>query len=839
MDAAGKLDFDFEQLDFKEILKTNWAFVAAGAIAMLGFWLRFSPAQGMQYLQALDPYMIFRLSQHLALEGTFPQLDFLRYFPYAAPTYTLNQGDILIPAVLYQFGPSMFMSYLEWGKMYPAIMGGLGVFASFLFAREVWDDYAGVFSAFFLATVAGAMHRTSAGFFEKEPLGTFLMLMSMYFFVRCWKRKEKFTGIFSGVMLGLFTISWGGSKMLWLLYPMVVGVVALMDRDIEQLIMAYTPTVLVGAGLAAALNPSRFWFTSTFFLVNLGMLGLVWTRFLAEELQLVEKEQLSYLVPSISVLGGVLLLASPLYSKFLGSKVMGLIGTVTVSNSGTDVIAGTVAENQGATLSQIIGQLGALPAAQINTGLGLLGHLVGPWTLSFIGTAMLGTIFALMVGKRFNVLDDSEIQLLSYYKLLASIFLLWIISFSIFFKESIFLAVVPATLVFIVAATLNYAWNEMEGTFKIPENWYVILPFFWVITNVLAAVTRSRLVFLSTFSVAVVGGYAASKAFKGLKELDYSKIDPENAKELKAGLLAAIVGAIMLVNGASGFAAAQGISGSPNSAWMDNLDWMENETPEGSVILSWWDYGYYFESIGRRAAAADGGNQKYYSDEVFGKTNYPIADFLTGTDPMNHTDLLERHSIDYIVLDSRMLGKYGAVSQIANRDNSEFSAMRMASTNNVRPGLGNGSAAFTAQLPRTAVYAELESSGNSISFENPPIVESVYGRGRVDCTLTEENGITRFDTPSNQTAKLPKVWFDRPAEQREVVEVCAAEHPYYSFERGMSGGTAQIVLVPKNIVESNLVDLYLMNGQGIDYVEPVPEGSNGYVRAWEVDLEGQ
>lgn len=837
MDAAGYID-NLKQKDFEETVKNNWAFLAAGAIAVFGFWLRYRPIQSIQYLQALDPYMIFRMSQHLALEGNLPQLDFLRYFPYAAPTYTLNQGDILIPALLYQFGPQFFMDYLTWGKIYPALMGGLSIFAAFLLGREIWDDYAGVFSALFLATIAGGLYRTSAGFFEKEPIGTFLMLMSMYFFIRCWRREEKYTGIFSGLMLGFFTISWGGSKMLWLLYPMVVGTVALFDRDIKQLVYAYTPTVLIGGLVGAALNPSRFWITTTFFLVNLGMLGLLWSRFLAEHLELVEEDQLQYVVPGLSVLGGIVMALSPLFSSFLGSRVMKLYRAATQQVSGSDVIAGTVAENQAATLSQIVGQLGALPATQVNPALGILGNLVGPWPLSFLGTAMLGTGFALLLGKRFGVFEQEEMTSKTYYKLFTSVLLLWIIGFSVFFQQSVLIAVVPSIAIFAVVAGAHYMWTGMDETISVPTSWHLVLPFFWVITNVLAAVTRSRLVFLSTFSVAVVAGYAFSRAFKKLKEMDYSEIDPENTFEIKVGVLGLLLAALVVVNGASGFAASQGISGSPNQAWMDNLDWMENQTPEGSVVLSWWDYGYYFESIGRRAAVADGGNQKYYSTDTYGKTNYPIADFLTSGNASNHTDLLERHSVDYIVLDSTMIGKYQAVSQIAHRDNSKFDSMRTASSRNIRQGVGNGTAQFRSNLQGTSIYASFESTGSSLRLEGAPTIESVYGRGTADCVLTDE-GRQSYDVPDNQTAKLPAVWFQRDASRGEAVEVCLAEHPYYSFERGMAGMQSQMVMVPKNIADSSLVKLYLMNGAGIEFVEPVPEGSNGYVRAWEVDLEGQ
>ena len=255
-----------------EGLKTNWAVLAVVSIFSVALWLRYLPEQGMQGLQALDPYYIFRVSQHLAYEGSIPQTDFLMYFPYNAPFFFHYIGEIITPTVGYWMGGSLlFSNYLEWAQFYPALMGALSTVAMYLFGKEVYDRRTGAFAAFFLAVIPGVMRRSSAGFFEKEPTGTFFMMLTLYLFTRSWKRKDRLAGILSGISLAMFTISWGGSKMLWLLLPMVVGSVMFIDEDIESLIIAYTPTVLLGGGIASTLNHSNFWFTGTYFVVNIGI----------------------------------------------------------------------------------------------------------------------------------------------------------------------------------------------------------------------------------------------------------------------------------------------------------------------------------------------------------------------------------------------------------------------------------------------------------------------------------------------------------------------------------------------------------------------------------------
>jgi dolichyl-diphosphooligosaccharide--protein glycosyltransferase len=39
--------------------------------------------------------------------------------------------------------------------------------------------------------------------------------------------------------------------------------------------------------------------------------------------------------------------------------------------------------------------------------------------------------------------------------------------------------------------------------------------------------------------------------------------------------------------------------------WLDTLEWIEKNTPEDSVIASWWDYGYWITTLGNRTSLAD------------------------------------------------------------------------------------------------------------------------------------------------------------------------------------------------------------------------------------------
>ncbi len=60
-------------------------------------------------------------------------------------------------------------------------------------------------------------------------------------------------------------------------------------------------------------------------------------------------------------------------------------------------------------------------------------------------------------------------------------------------------------------------------------------------------------------------------------------------------------------------------------AWLDTLEWIKNNTPEDSVIISWWDYGYWISVMGERATVADGATLNATQIELLAKA-------LTGTE---------------------------------------------------------------------------------------------------------------------------------------------------------------------------------------------------------------
>lgn len=803
--------------------------------------IRLIPLENIKHLQALDPYMISRISLKVAETGSMPQVDVLRYFPYTTPLYLHNLGDIFIPAYLFNI-VNFFtgIDFLTWGQIWPAIFGALLAVIMYFIGSEAFDKKSGLLAAFFLASSSAVLHRSSAGWFEKEALGTFFILTSLYFLIRAWKRKSWVSGIISGITLALATISWGGGELLFLLYPLTGLAVLLLNEDVEKLIVAYTPTIILGNFLAASLNSARWSVASNTALAGWGLLGLIWLRYLAEELELMDEKHLAFL-PSATVLLGLLGLAlSPLYYQPLASKFSGLLRIALRSGGG--VIINTVAESTPASGGRIIGKLGAAAAAGKLPGfMAPFTELFSGWTLSLIGAGVLTTITALMLLRKFGIYHQTSdkklyVLILAGTLVVSSIFIYLLPGAPV----SAFLPAVGLLLIGIIAFGSKGSSLELRS---FQFHGYYLLILFWYLSTIFATSQQNRILFLASFPTALVAGYATGKALQELsrsvsiakldKVIDERFADLGDIRVKKGFWLVALLflGLIVIYNAsAASYVAERNIGGSPNSAWLENLNYMRKETPKDSVILSWWDYGYWFETIGKRAAIADGGNLGFYRNGYDEKINYPLADFLASSNYTNYPNWLRAFSVDYIVLDHTMIGKYSAVSQIHNKDNRNFNSMLTLSTNNnIRNSLkqieSENKTVVSFKGRNLEVLLPISLGQKNIGIDGAPRLRTGRGQIKLPCMLTEDKGKIKFE------------------EGNEGGRFCLALSPYFTLERSLAfaqrggGMAARAVLVPRQIEDSTLVRLYLTNAHGMKHFEPVPGGSNDYVRMWKVNYK--
>ncbi|NOX71616.1 MAG: hypothetical protein GXO64_02865 [Candidatus Micrarchaeota archaeon] len=574
----------------KDFIIANWQYLFLLAIVILAFGIRYMPARHGE-LQALDPFYIYRMTDYVLTHNMqFPELDTLRYYPFGLPTPKYEfPGPFYIPAILYLVFFQIFgLSLFSFAFIYSPLMGALGVLVMYFIARELFDDkIAGLFSAFFLAVVPGFITRTSAGFFEKEPGATPFMLLSVYFFIRAYKKNSWIDGLLGGLSLGIMSITWGGAEYMRMFFALVTLVLLIVNKYSDGLLKGYTPIVIFSV-LLPYIMPRPYDIMSTASIVPIGILAILLLRYGIVKYNIVKKDQVPYLVPAMVLLSFVGALIGSTQSRFIWDKLMSVSRILLLSKG---VMGSTVAENAPGTWGNIMDMFGA---------------------------KFSGAIF----------------PQLSPYLAYFSVYILMLFG-------ALFLA---------------------YEIYKKRDMLYLI-PLLWLITTIWATLGYVRLLFLLGPAAAITAGFFVAELFKYSEKARFEITVTEAKRKVNLTLVIVALFAVLLivVNISSAYVFGNSIGPSYNKFFDEAMTFMKEKTPENSSILSWWDFGYWFQTRGERPSIADGGNVKlslveeiarWYTDNPNNWTNY--------------TWFFSRYKPDYILMDYTLPGKYGAISKISS-----------------------------------------------------------------------------------------------------------------------------------------------------------------------------
>ena len=97
--------------------------------------------------------------------------------------------------------------------------------------------------------------------------------------------------------------------------------------------------------------------------------------------------------------------------------------------------------------------------------------------------------------------------------------------------------------------------------------------------------------------------------------------------------------------------------------WEKAMFWVRENTPEKSIFVHWWDYGYWVQTIGQRPTVTDGGHSIKHWDHLTGRY------LLTTPNPETALSLMKTYNVSYLLIDSTDLGKYPAYSSIGSDEN--------------------------------------------------------------------------------------------------------------------------------------------------------------------------
>jgi len=243
------------------------------------------------------------------------------------------------------------------------------------------------------------------------------------------------------------------------------------------------------------------------------------------------------------------------------------------------------------------------------------------------------------------------------------------------------------------------------------QNLLLLIPFLWAISGIWAVFNYVRLVFLLGPAAALVGGFFAywfvSRAHrigKKIHRLSFNVMirGVEKRVNIVSVFVALFVMLFLAVNFAQGYVYSSGLGPSiclpnssmlidgqkclvvnedgtytfaPNQPWYQAMDYL-NSTDKNKSVLSWWDFGYWFQTRGHKPSVADGGN-------INASIDHEIAEWFTSP-TSNWSDWvpwLKQHRVDTILMDYTLPGKFGAISKIASRGEKVLGFLQFSQTN--------------------------------------------------------------------------------------------------------------------------------------------------------------
>ncbi|MBN2331232.1 MAG: glycosyltransferase family 39 protein [Candidatus Aenigmarchaeota archaeon] len=275
------------------------------------------------------------------------------------------------------------------------------------------------------------------------------------------------------------------------------------------------------------------------------------------------------------------------------------------------------------------------------------------------------------------------------------------------------------------------------------REWMLMLPLLWLLMSIQTVFFMVRLVFFLAPPAALVAAYFLSEALNRFKSLNYMKSRSGLRKLNFASIpLIAFVSMLILANLAAGYIFCNSIGPSFNSYWGEAMDYLAEETPLNASVLSWWDFGYWFQMRGQRPSTADGGN-------LNGSVNEQIADWYVA-DSQNWTSYrswLTGKDVSYILMDYTLPGKYGAISKIASRGKTVIGMLQFQQSG-VYPQENKTIVEYKAG--QYTIWLPVSESGNIAGAPIFMISQGDQYLGRTYVTdLCTTSGIIKLPAPEN------------------------------------------------------------------------------------------
>ncbi len=572
-------------------------------ICFLALMIRLLPTIGFPIIiRAFDPWYNIREVEFILENGFaawFGWYDWTTWVPFGRNIPNTSYPGIPFSAAL------LFLAFQALGihidlmttaVLYPAIFGLFGVLAIYVLGCEIGSKEIGLLAAFFMAIIPAYTQRTVTGFFDNEAIGIVAIILTLFFFMRALRKGSIVSAIFGGLSLGLLAASWSVYLYMFQIFAIFALVMVLLRKYSRRLFLAYSGVVLTGFLIAICvprIGPD--WVTSSTGLIPLGVFGL---------LLLIELVRV-YRVTEISLPSRLSLISSRLrpYLAYIFGAMCALIvvGLGYLYQSGLIVTLSTATEDLG-----LFGDIGSKFLTVIDPLirqqaflLASVGeHLPSPWATFWYNLGILVLLMPFGFYIAFRRERDSDILLI--------IFALT----AMYFTGSM----IRLTLILAPAAAIL-------GSYGLMMSIRPFRPIFWqrpILTR-----RRRRITPPATRGFATISYFFIIVLLLASTYTAVAATDNMGSPEITIGY--------RLPNG-------------DTEVFYDYLEtfaWMQHHTPPESIMMSWWDYGYWTRQAAQRPTVVDNATNN--------KTQIAwVGRMFMETDPIEALKICHRFNVSYV-----------------------------------------------------------------------------------------------------------------------------------------------------------------------------------------------
>ncbi len=629
----------------------------------------------------LDPFLFLRWAEYIVENGELFSVDNMRYVPLGYNTGGEFKLLSYLIAWFHQIISSLSLSsdVTYSAIIFPVFMFAITVVAFYFFINEVFRDVfsdkkyqkiIALISTFFLAVIPVILPRTIAGIPEKESASFLFIFLSFYFFIKSFKSNEaKFIVIYSilaGISTAVLGLIWGGVTFVFMTISISMFIISIAGFINKKKFLSYTIWIFIFTPIMMFFSTRYFdpinpigsiisFISSTSTIPIFGTwFFILFDLFLydkASNLAIINNIHKNYHFPkeliSLLIVIIFLFIVSIFVNgiNFIPDQIKDILSQL-VHPFATDRFSLTVAENKQPYFDEWAGAFGPI----------YKGVPFFFW-LFILGSVLL---FYRLV-RNFEIRDRKIITLFYFIFILSLIFSRYSPNSSLNGDSinSLFIYFGGMVLFFAYIVFLWFKYNKKHEKERLNLDFSLILLFSLFFITIVAARGGVRLMMVLVPSSSVMASYLLVSIFKNTKDAK---------DEVFKAFLFAVVLLILFMTIFSGYTFYKISEGQAylfypsqyNQQWQSAMAWVRNSTPENSVFGHWWDYGYWVQSIGKRATILDGGNAIVYWDHLMGRT------VLTASDDSKGLEYLYAHNTTHFLIDSTDIGKYSAYASIGS-----------------------------------------------------------------------------------------------------------------------------------------------------------------------------